>query len=205
MTFSVNSFVAAIDKSGARSNLFEVDISTPTAVTGDSQTLSTMTGLNTASTEGSQWRFLVNATTLPGYTNGEIAVPYFGRNAYFAGDTTFGDWTVTVLNDESMKIRKGVEIWMEAINSTVSNARSVGIQHSNITGSARIKTFGMGGDSATDATLASSKKTHGVTQVNIFDCWPSNISPIDLSQDAANTIETFQVTWQYNYIEHSNN
>ena len=45
----------------------------------------------------------------------------------------------------------------------------------------------------------------GGARPNLFDCWPSNISPIDLSQDAANTIETFQVTWQYNYLTHSNN
>ena len=197
MTFSVNSFVAAIDKSGARSNLFEVDITTPSSITG--------TGLNTVGDATSQWRFLVNATTLPGYTNGEIPVAYFGRTAYFAGDTTFGDWTVTVLNDESMKVRKGIEMWMEQINSTTTNIRSVGIQHSNIAGTATIKTFGMSGDGAADGTLDTSLTTSGVTEVNLFDCWPSNISPIDLSQDAANTIETFQVTWQYNYLTHSNN
>jgi expansin (peptidoglycan-binding protein) len=58
--------------------------------------------------------------------------------------------------------------------------------------------------STVDGTLAAAQGTKGVTQVEMFDVWPSNISPIDLSQDAANTIETFQVTWQYNYLSHSN-
>ncbi len=199
MSFNVSQFVASIDKSGARSNLFEVNISAPSAIDtalGDSK-------INVAGTPSSQWRFLVNATALPGYTNGEIAVPYFGRTAYFAGDTTFGDWTVTVLNDEDMKIRKGMEMWIEQINSTVSNTRGVGMKHDQVAGSATVKTFGMKGGSADD--LTSSLESTGITQVNLFDCWPSNISPIDLSQDAANTIETFQVTWQYNYLTQESN
>ena len=32
------------------------------------------------------------------------------------------------------------------------------------------------------------------------DCWPSNISAIELSYDSASTIEEFTVTWEYNYF-----
>lgn len=188
--FSVSSFIAAIDKSGARSNLFQVTIGKPTAeglgFAGGGG------GLSYNSDNTDKWQFLVNATTLPGYNNAEIPLTYFGRTTYLSGDTTFGDWTVTVLNDEDMKLRKDVELWMEQINSTITNVRSAGLKHSNIVTTAEIKTFGLGGP-----------ETEGVTKVKLFDLWPSNISPIDLSQDASNTIETFQVTWQYNYSEHS--
>ena len=61
----------------------------------------------------------------------------------------------------------------------------------------------MSGDEAADGTLDTSITTSGVTQVNLFDCWPSNISPIELSHDAVNTIETFTVTWQYQHAMHN--
>ena len=77
--------------------------------------------------------FLVNSTKIPGYNIGEIPVSYFGRTVYFAGDTTFGDWTTTILNDEGMKIRVGIEKWMEEINSTVGNVRGAGsIKHNYV-------------------------------------------------------------------------
>jgi hypothetical protein len=185
-TFSIDSFVGAIHKSGSRANLFKVNIATPSDLQG-------ATLLN-GSTPETKWEFLVNATTLPGYLSGEIPVSYYGRVVYFAGDTTFGDWTVTVLNDEDMKIRKGVETWMEKINSTHSNVRDADlIEHKTISTKATIETFGMDGITG-----------KGTTKVELFNVWPSNISPIELSHDSANAIETFQVTWQYNYAEHSN-
>lgn len=190
--FSVDSFVGNITKSGARANLFEVNITLPAAIT--------TTGLNTSDDKGSQFRFLVNSTAMPGYNIGEIPVSYFGRTVYFAGDTTFGDWTTTILNDEGMKIRVGIEKWMEEINSTVGNVRGAGsIKHSAMLGSATITSFSL--DNAKDATSGNSEP---VTKVDLKGLWPSSVSPIDLSHDAVNTIETFTCTWQYTYADHGN-
>ena len=190
--FSVDSFVGNITKSGARANLFEVNITLPSAITE--------TGLNDSDDKGSQFRFLVNSTAMPGYNIGEIPVSYFGRTVYFAGDTTFGDWTTTILNDEGMKIRVGIEKWMEEINSTVGNVRGAGsIKHSAMLGSATITSFSL--DNAKDATSGNSEP---VTKVDLKGLWPSSVSPIDLSHDAVNTIETFTCTWQYTYANHGN-
>ena len=191
-SFSVDSFVGNITKSGARANLFEVNITIPSGLTES--------GLNTKDDKGTQFRFLVNSTAMPGYNIGEIPVSYFGRTVYFAGDTTFGDWTTTILNDEGMKIRVGIEKWMEEINSTVGNVRGAGsIKHSAMLGSATITSFSL--DNAKDATSGASKP---VTKVDLKGLWPSSVSPIDLSHDAVNTIETFTCTWQYTYANHGN-
>lgn len=188
--FSVDSFVGNITQSGARANLFEVDIKIPSGLSDS--------GLNTEGDKGTQFRFLVNSTAMPGYNIGEIPVSYFGRTVYFAGDTTFGDWTTTILNDEGMKIRIGIEKWMEQINSTVGNVRGLGIKHSSMLGSATITSFSL--DNAKDKDGASKP----VTKVSLSGLWPSSVSPIDLSHDAVNTIETFTCTWQYTYANHGN-
>ena len=191
-SFSVDSFVGNITKSGARANLFEVNITIPSGLTES--------GLNTKDDKGTQFRFLVNSTAMPGYNIGEIPVSYFGRTVYFAGDTTFGDWTTTILNDEGMKIRIGIEKWMEQINSTVGNIRGTdGIAHSAMLGSATITSFSL--DNAKDATSGDSVP---VTKIDLKGLWPSSVSPIDLSHDAVNTIETFTCTWQYTYADHGN-
>ena len=188
--FSVDSFVGNITQSGARANLFEVDIKIPSDLSGS--------GLNTEADKGTQFRFLVNSTAMPGYNIGEIPVSYFGRTVYFAGDTTFGDWTTTILNDEGMKIRIGIEKWMEQINSTVGNVRGFGVAHSSMLGSATITSYSLDNEKTKDG---SSKP---VTKVSLTGLWPSSVSPIDLSHDAVNTIETFTCTWQYTYANHGN-
>ncbi len=143
-SFSVDSFVGNITSSGARANLFEVDIKIPSDLSSS--------GLNTEADKGTQFRFLVNSTAMPGYNIGEIPVSYFGRTVYFAGDTTFGDWTTTILNDEGMKIRIGIEKWMEQINSTVGNVRGFGVAHSSMLGSATITSYSLDNEKNKDGS-----------------------------------------------------
>ena len=104
--FSVDTFIGSIKASGARSNLFSCNLTLPTEDVK----------LSMNNDETDKLDFLVNATVMPGYINGEIPVSYYGRQVFFAGDTTFGDWTCTVLNDESMKVRTNIEKWIEAMN-----------------------------------------------------------------------------------------
>ena len=192
--FSIESFNAAIKTSGARANLFTVKFS------GINLNLGVGDLLEKASDKATKFEFLCNATTLPGYVQGEVPVSYFGRTIYFAGDTTFGDWSTTILNDEGMKIRHGIETWMDKINGVTENVRdnAVGISHSGLTAEATIKTYSIDGSSS----INGSNETP-ITQVVLKGVWPSNVSPIELSHDASNTIETFTCTWQYQHAEHS--
>jgi hypothetical protein len=178
--FSVDTFIGSIKASGARSNLFSCNLTLPSTIP-EGVTLS----MNNDETD--QLDFLVNATVMPGYINGEIPVSYFGRQVFFAGDTTFGDWTCTVLNDESMKVRTNIEKWIEAMNSAEGNTREWPIAHSSMLGTIVVKSYSLTGDNAT----IDSMKLHGA--------WPNNISPIELSHDSVNTIESFTITWQYSY------
>jgi hypothetical protein len=175
--FSVDTFIGSIKASGARSNLFSCNLTLPTEDVK----------LSMNNDETDKLDFLVNATVMPGYINGEIPVSYYGRQVFFAGDTTFGDWTCTVLNDESMKVRTNIEKWIEAMNSAEGNTREWPIAHSSMLGTIVVKSYSLTGDNAT----IDSMKLHGA--------WPNNISPIELSHDSVNTIESFTITWQYSY------
>ena len=35
-----------------------------------------------------------------------------------------------------------------------------------------------------------------------MNCWPANMSSIDLNWDSVNTIQEFTVDWQYDYYYH---
>lgn len=179
--FSINTFISSIKASGARSNLFSCTMTLPTTAVKDA-------GMAKQSDSTDKLDFLVNATVMPGYINGEIPVSYYGRQVFFAGDTTFGDWTCTVLNDEDMKVRTNIERWIEAMNSAEGNVREWDIPHSSMLGTILVKSYSLAGD--TTKTI-DSMKLHGA--------WPNNISPIELSHDSVNTIETFTITWQYSY------
>ena len=105
MTFNINEFKSeGLQFGGAKASLFKVDLTWPTGV-GD------------VGGAGNKGQFLIQASTLPPSEMGTIEVPYFGRKIKLAGDRTFGEWSVTVMNDEDFLIRDNVENWMARINS----------------------------------------------------------------------------------------
>lgn len=107
MAFNVNELKGALKLGGARSAIFEVILDTPTYLP--------------SFTDGA--RFLVRAAEIPAATVGVIDVTYFGRAVRFAGNRTFGDWTVTVLNDEDFAVRDLLEAWSNSMNTLVGNRR----------------------------------------------------------------------------------
>ena len=134
--FSINTFISSIKASGARSNLFSCTMTLPTTAVTDA-------GMVAQSGATDKLDFLVNATVMPGYINGEIPVSYYGRQVFFAGDTTFGDWTCTVLNDEDMKVRTNIERWIEAMNSAEGNVRKWNIPHGDMLGTILVKSYSL--------------------------------------------------------------
>ena len=109
MAFNVNEIRSQLTLGGARGSLFQVTFSNPANGVADIKV-----------------PFLVRAAQLPASDLGTIEVPYFGRKVKLAGDRTFGDWTVTVINDEDFLIRNAMEEWSSRINSNQTNLRSFG-------------------------------------------------------------------------------
>jgi hypothetical protein len=51
---------------------------------------------------------MIKSAQLPESTIGVVPVFYFGRELKYAGNRTFPDWTVTVINDEDFSIREAI-------------------------------------------------------------------------------------------------
>ena len=171
---AIDNFKASLIGGGARANQFKVTITPPTGIN---------IGLDVARTS-----FLVRGSSLPASTLGEIPVPFRGREIYIAGDrTTAETWTTTFMNDTDFMIRNAMERWSNGINDL---ANSTGVVAP--------------ADYQTDLTVEHLDRDDTVLKSYIFrSAWPTGISAIELTNDAADAIETFEVTWRYQHFEAS--
>lgn len=166
MAFNIESMKGQLVYGGARPTLFEVNITNTGGITGVDFTKSP---------------FVIHATNLPETTMGTIELPYFGRKIKYAGDRVFAPWTVSVFNDEDFSMRRGIETWMERIQSTVSNTRAI----SAYKGQASVTQF------AKDGTP--------LRIYNFVGLFPSAISSIGLDWNNPDSIQSFDVTFTYDY------
>lgn len=166
MAFNINEMRSQLVGGGARQNLFQVRINNPANNSADLKT-----------------PFMVQAAQIPESQLGVIPVFYFGRQMKLAGDRTFGDWTVTVINDEDFLIRNAMEEWSNRINRLSRNVRDISERAYK-----------------TNATVIQYGKDGKQIRRYRFDgIFPSVISPIELDWATTDQIESFQVTFSYDY------
>lgn len=182
MSFNIDQFRTAMQYDGARPNLFEVVLQFPAFVElgGQANALS---------------RFFVKTAQLPGSTIGAVTVPYFGREVKVAGNRTFQDWSVTVINDEDFTIRNAFERWHRGINGNRSNLREPGaVSTSPLT---------PGTSYAVDAEVYQYSKAGGspIKKYRFTGMFPNDIAAIDLDWGSNDTIEEFSITLSYQYWE----
>jgi hypothetical protein len=171
MAFNINEMRAALVKGGARPTLFQVQLTNP--INNTSDTIAP---------------FLIRATALPNSSIGAIEVPYFGRKIKVAGDRTFDTWNVTVMNDEDFRIRHTMELWHNNINSLQTNLnQNADNSPSNYKSTAIVTQFGKSGDPL---------RTYRFNGI-----FPTEISTIDLDWDSTDQIETFSVTFAFDWFE----
>ena len=171
MAFAVNEIRSNLKLGGARPTLFRVDLTSP--FTNELNSIAS---------------FMVQATSLPGSTISPIEVPYWGRKIKVAGDRTFEDWQVNVMNDEDFKVRHALELWHNKINSLRGNLNTtLTASPGNYKQQAKVHQYSKTGDIV---------RTYEFTGI-----FPISISPIELSWDATNQIETFTTTFAYDYFE----
>lgn len=165
----VDDFKSKLKGGGARPNLFNVQVYFPAYALGDAELTS----------------FMAKAASLPASEITSISVPFRGRQLKIAGDRTFAEWTITVINDTGFEVRNAMERWMNGINQHQTN--------SGFTDPAEYQS---------DLAVTQLDKNGLPLKVyNFRACFPTNISAIELSYDTENTIEDFQVTFQVQYWE----
>jgi len=171
MAFNINEIRSQLSLGGTRPTLFHVNISNPANAAGDLKT-----------------PFLVRASQVPASTLGFIEVPYFGRKVKIAGDRTFAEWNVTVINDEDFLIRNSMEEWMNTINSHLGNVRG----------------FGSASDlsyKSTAQVIQYSKTGVPIREYSFNGIFPTNITEMDVDWNATDVIQEFNVTFQYDWWE----
>jgi len=171
---NIDDFKANLIGGGARANQFRVTITPPPGIA---------IGLDVRRTS-----FLVRGSSLPASTLGEIAIPFRGREIYIAGDrTTAETWNTTFMNDTDFMIRNAMERWVNGIN----DARDA----TGVIAPA---------DYQTDLTVEHLDRDDTVLKSYIFrSAWPTGVTEIALSNEAATAMETFDVTWRYQHFEAS--
>jgi len=157
-------------------------------------------------TEKWQNLLLCKAAQLPASTLGMIDVPFRGRSFKVAGDRTFDNWTITVINDENFSIRRVMEDWMnfigqygDASGATEPGSYMVDAYVKQLTRSAaNIRNTGEGGGEGQGLSLTSATKPTE-TIYKFHSIFPTALSAIDLSYESTDTIEEFTVDFQVQY------
>ena len=171
MAFNINEIRSNLAFGGQRPTLFQVEMTNPANSAGDIKT-----------------PFLVRASQVPASTLGFIEIPYFGRKVKIAGDRTFAEWNVTVMNDEDFLIRNAIEEWMNEINSHLGNVRGFGSAADlNYKSTAEVTQF--------------SKTGLPLRKYKFNGIFPVNLTEMEVDWNATDLIQEFQVTFQYDWWE----
>lgn len=180
MVLRVDNFRTALKQDGARPNLFNCQISFP--FQRDLPIQTDQSGLR------SQFTFMARASQLPGSTVNYVSQFYFGRELKFAGNRSFPEWTVTVVNDENFAIRDRLEKWMSGLNSHVENLRDSGFTGpTQYQGDGSITQYG--------------KQGNVLKKYKFIGMFPIDISPIEVDWGSNDTIEEYAVTFAYQWWE----
>jgi len=168
---NINDFKAKLAGGGARANQFKVTMPFP--------------GYAQVGGEIEELAFLCKSTSIPSMDIGTVSVNFRGRPIKIAGDRTIGDWSVTVYNDTNFKLRNAFERWQNGINNMTDNE--------GLTNPA---------DYQVDAFVDHlDRNGNNIKAYTLRGIYPSSIGAIALDYDTNDAIETFDVTFQYQYFE----
>lgn len=173
MPFNISSFKSnGLVYGGARPSLFQVFLSVPTGI-----------GIDNVSVD--KFRFLCKTAELPESNLSSIDIPYFGRRIKVAGERSFNDWSVTIMNDEDFSVRSMFETWSNAMNRLVSNVRDPSVSAEQYKTDLEVIQYGKDGSE--------------IRSYQFIGAFPTAIGSIALNWDSANSIEEFGVTFAYDY------
>ena len=169
MTLAVDNFKAKLVAGGARPNLFKCIIPAPPVGAG--------AGLEENSA------FMCKAAQLPGSVIGQIDVPYQGRQVRVAGDRTFENWTVTVINQAAFNVRAAFEDWLNKINA-----------HESGEGEPEPAQY------QADIRVAQlNRKNETLREYVLTGAFPINVAGIELAWESNDQVEEFTVEFAYQY------
>ena len=183
---SIVDFRSRMKGGGARSNLFEVQMTFPDFATANTETLNDIP-------------FLVKAAEIPASNIGNIPVPFRGRVLPIAGDRTFDPWTVTIINDTNFRLRDVMERWSDGINDIQTAQGATNPEDYQTT--ATVLQLSRGPVKGLNRKVTSGEDIPVLREYDFIGIYPNVVSSIPLDHGATDTIEEFQVTFNYLYYE----
>jgi len=172
----VDDFKGKLTGGGARSNMFEVNVNFP-GYTGGNKELT---------------NFMCRAANLPASTLNPVEVPFRGRIVELAGDRSFEPWTMTVYNDTNFSVRDAFEAWMDGMNTHAGNS---GVFANN---------SGVGTYATNIEVIQLDQIQSPIKTYFLKNCFPTQISAIELDYSQQSEIEQFTVTIEYDYWTNDN-
>jgi len=127
--------------------------------------------------------FMCKAANLPASTVGIIEVPYMGRKIKIAGDRTFAEWQITVMNEQAMSIRKQFEDWSNLINDHELNTGPN--QAATYKHDAKVQQIGVDG-----GVLA---------EYSLIGAWPTEVAEVDLNWESNDSVSEYSISLAYDY------
>lgn len=165
----ISQFKNKLGAGGARPNQFIVTLTFPALVGANS----------------SDDSLLVTSAALPASNVNPTIVSYRGREVKFAGERTYDPWTITVLNDTTMRLRQLFESWSNLMNNYVDNGGSL----SPASYMCDMEVIQL---DRNDAELR---------KYTIYNAFPITVSEVGLAYSANDVISEFNVTFQYLHFE----
>ena len=184
MAFNINEIRSNLSLGGARPSLFQIIMNNPVDAAGDAK-----------------MPFMAQAAQIPASTIGTIEVPYFGRKIKIAGDRTFAEWTVTIINDEDFLIRNAMESWVEKMAKLSDNIGNVNPNAYMVTADVYQLGRGSAPGTAGNSAIDNGNENSVLKGYKFIDIFPTAVSPIDLSYDSSDAIEEYTVEFQVNSFE----
>ena len=168
----IDDFKANLIGGGYRTNQFRVTITPPPGIS---------IGLDVRRTS-----FLCKGTTLPAITIAPLPISYRGRQIQIAGDRdTSGTWDTEFYMDTDFMIMNALQRWSNGINNMTDGE--------GLTNPADYKV-----DAFVDQL---DRNGATIKSYTLRGAYPIDVAAIELDYGNNDTIEEFQVTFNYQYFE----
>ena len=134
---------------------------------------------------GNRIEFLAKAGNIPAATLGVVEVQWRGSVLKLAGDRTFENWSVSIINDSEFSARTALEAWQTEIQEL----------------------DGGNGATTTDYLISRAfveqldKSDAVLARYEFFNMFPLSIGSIELSHETVDALEQFDVEFAFSHWE----
>ena len=134
------------------------------------------------------------STSFPGSQIGMIPVSYQGRVIKFTGERQFTEWSIQVYDVATITQANNLRYWFEEWIEESDAANLHKQRYDNASTSPWKVEF----DDINADTVGGAQAAYNKTML-LYNCWPIDISPIDLNYEAADSFAEFTLTFAYDY------